>query len=49
MRSSFFIFEILMQTVTSKEGVVYTFALISNGSEVLAARAALDALTTALR
>lgn len=39
----------LAGTVTSKEGVVYTFALISNGSEVLAARAALDALTTALR
>ncbi|MDO4685311.1 MAG: D-alanyl-D-alanine carboxypeptidase/D-alanyl-D-alanine-endopeptidase [Corynebacterium sp.] len=39
----------LAGTVTSRDGVVYTFALISNQSEVLPARSALDALTTALR
>lgn len=39
----------LAGTVTSRDGVVYTFALISNESDVLSAREALDALTSALR
>ena len=39
----------LVGTVTSKAGNVYTFAMISNDSEVLAARAALDEFASTLR
>ena len=39
----------LAGTVTSVNGNVYTFALMSNDSEVLAARRALDTLASALR
>ena len=39
----------LVGTVTSKAGNVYTFAMISNDSEVLAARAALDQFASTLR
>lgn len=39
----------LAGTVTSKEGNVYTFALICNGADVLAARRAMDEFTSALR
>ncbi|MEX3504592.1 D-alanyl-D-alanine carboxypeptidase/D-alanyl-D-alanine-endopeptidase [Corynebacterium sp. LK2510] len=39
----------LVGTVTSDKGNVYTFALLSNGSDILAARRALDELTSALR
>lgn len=39
----------LVGTVTSRVGNVYTFALMSNGSDVTAARAALDELASALR
>ncbi|MBI9001044.1 D-alanyl-D-alanine carboxypeptidase/D-alanyl-D-alanine-endopeptidase [Corynebacterium sp. CCM 9185] len=39
----------LAGTVTSDNGRVYTFAFISNGSEILPARDALDGLASALR
>ncbi|SDR69276.1 D-alanyl-D-alanine carboxypeptidase/D-alanyl-D-alanine-endopeptidase [Corynebacterium timonense] len=39
----------LAGTVTSREGNVYTFAFISNGSDILAARRALDELASVLR
>ncbi|MCT1585068.1 MULTISPECIES: D-alanyl-D-alanine carboxypeptidase/D-alanyl-D-alanine endopeptidase [Corynebacterium] len=39
----------LVGTVTSENGNVYTFALLSNDSEILPARRAMDTLTSALR
>ncbi|AWB84666.1 D-alanyl-D-alanine carboxypeptidase/D-alanyl-D-alanine-endopeptidase [Corynebacterium liangguodongii] len=39
----------LVGTVTSRVGNVYTFALLSNGSDVLPARRALDVLASVLR
>ncbi|WP_291314031.1 D-alanyl-D-alanine carboxypeptidase/D-alanyl-D-alanine endopeptidase [Corynebacterium sp. UBA2622] len=39
----------LVGTVTSRVGNIYTFALMSNGSDVNAARQALDELASALR
>ncbi|EEI17972.1 D-alanyl-D-alanine carboxypeptidase/D-alanyl-D-alanine endopeptidase, partial [Corynebacterium lipophiloflavum] len=39
----------LAGTVTSENGNVYTFALLSNDSEILPARRAMDTLTSALR
>lgn len=39
----------LAGTVTSENGNVYSFAFLSNGSEILAARRALDELASALR
>lgn len=39
----------LAGTVTSRQGNVYTFAFISNGSDILEARRALDELASALR
>ena len=39
----------LAGTVTSREGNVYTFALICNDADVLAARRAMDEFTSALR
>ncbi|WP_342318423.1 D-alanyl-D-alanine carboxypeptidase/D-alanyl-D-alanine endopeptidase [Corynebacterium mayonis] len=39
----------LVGTVTSESGNVYTFALMSNGSDILSARRAMDELASALR
>lgn len=39
----------LVGTVTAQSGRVYTFALLSNGSDILAGREALDEFASALR
>ena len=39
----------LVGTVTSKVGNVYTFAMISNDSDILTARARLDEIASTLR
>ncbi|EEI26022.1 D-alanyl-D-alanine carboxypeptidase/D-alanyl-D-alanine endopeptidase [Corynebacterium glucuronolyticum] len=39
----------LAGTVTGEDGSVYTFAFLSNGSDILAARESLDTLASALR